>query len=286
MFCDRVPIMQCNEQVLCLNLSLATQHGAIPETYPKSPLRYPGGKNRAVKHILPFIPDTTEHLCSPFFGGGSIELACTARGMSVKGYDLFSPLVDFWQCLLENPKQLADRVEKYHPLERKQFYSLQKRYVTLKDSMERAAVFYVLNRSSFSGVTLSGGMSTGHPRFTKSSIERLRNFAVSNFTVQNADYRQSITENKDAFLYLDPPYLNGQKLYGVKGDTHEGFDHETLRKLLDQRGRWILSYNDCPTIRKWYADYQILKADWQYGMGSSKESNEIVVLSHDLEMVA
>ncbi len=269
-----------------LNGSLEDFANDIPHKYPYSPLRYPGGKSRAVSSILPIIPQGTKELCSPFIGGASIELACTAIGINVKGYDIFSPLVDFWQCLLDDPHKLASRVAKYFPLERTQFYSLQKRYISLNSPLERAAVFYVLNRSSFSGVTLSGGMSTGHPRFTKNSIERLRNFAVNNFTVQKADYRQSIIENKNAFLYLDPPYLNGQKLYGIKGDTHEGFDHETLRKLLGQRDKWMLSYNDCPSIRKWYSDYQILKTNWQYGMSNNKISNEIVVLSHDLELKA
>ena len=261
---------------------LQTAMVEVPKRYPRSPLRYPGGKSRAVRSILPLIPDDTKKVCSPFVGGASIELACTARGMSVKGYDIFTPLVDFWQYLLNDSVELAERVKKYHPLNRTRFYSLQKRYINLKHPLERAAVFFVLNRSSFSGITLSGGMSPGHPRFTESSIERLREFAVDNLTVEQADYRDSITENDDAFLYLDPPYLNGQKLYGVKGDTHTGFDHKTLRGLLDQRERWILSYNDCPTIREWYADYPIIGVDWKYGMSNSKYSTEILVLSRDL----
>lgn len=258
----------------------------LPSKYVHSPLRYPGGKSRAVSSILPLIPNDVRSICSPFLGGASIELACVARGIRVKGYDIFTPLVDFWQTLIHNAKKLAERVEKYHPLERKMFYSLQKRYTTLDDQLERAAVFYVLNRASFSGITLSGGMSPGHPRFTPSSIERLRSFAIENFTVQKADYRQSISDNSNSFLYLDPPYLNGQKLYGVNGDTHEGFDHQSLRELLGKRDGWIMSYNDCPTIRRLYGDYQILERDWQYGMGNSKTSNEIVVVSKDLELVA
>ena len=33
------------------------------------------------------------------------------------------------------------------------------------------------------GFTISGGMSPGHPRFTKSSIDRLRNFNIKNIGV-------------------------------------------------------------------------------------------------------
>ena len=74
----------------------------------KTLLRYPGGKSRAVKHILPLIPPDVTELCSPFLGGGSVELAFNQeRGGTVYGYDLFEPLVWFWECLLQSPKELA-----------------------------------------------------------------------------------------------------------------------------------------------------------------------------------
>ena len=66
-----------------------------PNLTTRSPLRYPGGKSRAVLMILPHIPQDTDKVCSPFFGGGSVELALMARGVSVSGSDIFSPLVDF-----------------------------------------------------------------------------------------------------------------------------------------------------------------------------------------------
>jgi DNA adenine methylase len=257
----------------------------FPKHYPHSPLRYPGGKNRAVKPICQCIPANEKVLCSPFFGGASVELACSTR-MEVRGYDAFGPLVDFWNVLLSDPNRLADAVTRYYPLSRTKFYNLQKIYMNLENQMDRAAAFYVLNRSSFSGTTLSGGMSPNHPRFTLSSIQRLRDFDVSNFNVKKADFTESIAKNADAFLYLDPPYLNGQTLYGLKGDTHKGFDHKTLADMLSKRGRWILSYNDCKTIREYYKDYQILDIDWTYGMSKSKISNEVLVVSHDLEAVA
>ena len=256
----------------------------IPTHYPRSPLRYPGGKSRAVKAIFPLIPPNERSICSPFIGGASIELVCASTGVHVKGYDIFEPLVDFWHHLLDNPEKLAERVKRYYPMDRKTFYFLQKNYLTITEPIERAAVFYALNRSSFSGLTLSGGMSLGHPRFTHSSIEKLRGFVIDNFTVEKADYRQSIADNPTDFLYLDPPYRNGQKLYGIKGDTHESFDHHSLKELLDQRDRWILSYNDCLSIRKLYKDYRILNADWQYGMSNGKDSSEILVVSHDLRV--
>ena len=181
--------------------------------YPHSPLRYPGGKSRAVKRIVPLIPPDTKCLCSPFVGGASVELACATMGMDIRGYDIFTPLVNFWQCLLADPQELAERVKIYHPMGKVRFYELQKRYMQLSDNIECAAVFYALNRSSFSGTTLSGGMSPHCPRFNTNAIERLRQFAVKNITITQADYRESISDNADAFLYLDPPHILMGKNY-------------------------------------------------------------------------
>ena len=55
----------------------------------KSPLRYPGGKSRAVKTLMEFIPDDCGELCSPFLGGGSFELALAEKGITVHAYDGF-----------------------------------------------------------------------------------------------------------------------------------------------------------------------------------------------------
>lgn len=253
----------------------------LPKKYPKSPLRYPGGKNRAIKSILSLIPENETTLCSPFLGGASIELACTTR-MTVYGSDIFEPLTDFWKSLITNKEELINIVKSYFPLEKNEFYKLQKELLHIKDPIERGAAFFVLNRSSFSGTTMSGGMSPGHPRFTISSIDRLQNFNAENFYVENLDFKDTINKHKDVFYYLDPPYLNGQALYGVKGNTHKDFDHEELAKILQRKERWIMSYNDCEEIRNLYCGFTIISIEWVYGMSKNKNSNEILILSKDL----
>jgi len=79
----------------------------------KTPLRYPGGKSRAVKVILPLIPEDCGELCSPFLGGGSIEIAAAERGMKVHGYDLFNPLIWFWEKILTCPQKVSNKARSY-----------------------------------------------------------------------------------------------------------------------------------------------------------------------------
>lgn len=248
----------------------------------RSPLRYPGGKTRGVETIVSCFPDGVQELLSPFFGGGSIELFAASKGVKVYGYDVFAPLAEFWQCLLQDANRLADEVQKHFPLAKQKFYELQKTQTTFSTKIERAAVYYVLNRSSFSGATLSGGMSPHHPRFTQTSIDRLRSFYNPNVSVHKADFSHSLRNHPHLFAYLDPPYLIKSSLYGRKGDAHKDFDHEALADLLRNRKRWILSYNDCSEIRKLYAGFHITVPNWKYGMSNNKTSREVLIFSGDL----
>ena len=161
----------------------------------KTPLRYPGGKSRAVKHILPYIPEDISRLCSPFFGGGSVELAVASRGTEVIGYDKLVPLVWFWQALCGDNDKLADEVADLrteYEIEEKGITKLvegcsKENFINFREqlrdpsfmfSYDKAAKFYAINRSSFSGATFSGGWSkrASYARFTQSSIDRLRKF--------------------------------------------------------------------------------------------------------------
>ncbi len=248
----------------------------------RSILRYPGGKTRALSFLLPLFPKNLKTLISPFIGGASVELSLAAKGIKVYGYDIFTPLVEFWQCALKQPSVLADEVEKYYPLSKESFYSLQQTHTTLKTKLQRAAAYYVLNRSSFSGATLSGGMSPGHPRFTETAIERLRTFHNPNIVVAKADYKEALIKHNADFAYLDPPYLIKNALYGKNGDAHKYFDHEGLAGILSKRGNWILSYNDCNEIRKLYSKFKIITPGWKYGMSKDKRSKELLILSRDM----
>ena len=259
----------------------------------RSPLRYPGGKSRGAEKIFEFIPAGTKEICSPFFGGGSIELMCANNGMMVYGYDKFLPLVDFWNYLIKKPDELAQLIAGWWSTgtnglseefeERKEYQKLKTELLSPELSqLERAALFYVINRTSFSGSALSGGVTAGNPRFTESSIQRILEFKdvnnTENITVECLDFTKSIEKNKQKLMYLDPPYWLESKLYGEKGDLNfQEKDHLELFKILSKAKKWILSYNDSAIVRETYRDYQIIPLEWAYGMknynGPTKNKN-------------
>ena len=257
----------------------------------KSLLRYPGGKTRALKHIIPYFPKNLTEIVSPFFGGGSIEIHYASQGVRVHGYEIFEPLVNFWQQVLTQPEQIADLLEgMFHPCTKEMFTAYQKKQ-SWKDMDRthylwremRACMYYALNRSSFSGATLSGGYSqqAADKRFTETSILRLRNFKCPSLSVGLMDFKESIgRHHDDTFIYADPPYaIDNPVLYGENGSTHKGFDHLGLAEAMKKKNNWVLSYNPSPFILELYKDYEIVYPQWSYGMSKDKKSKEILILN-------
>ena len=64
----------------------------------KSPLRYPGGKSRAIKIIIEYFPKSIKVMSSHFVGGGSIELYLSENSKII-AYDNFDLLINFWNQL-------------------------------------------------------------------------------------------------------------------------------------------------------------------------------------------
>ena len=82
-----------------------------------------------------------------------------------------------------------------------------------------------------------------------------------------ADFETLIKQydHENAFFYCDPPYTVGYK-YGV---VRKEFDDERLRDTLKNiKGRFLLSYDDSPEIRKLYKDFEIVKVERVNGINN------------------
>lgn len=188
----------------------------------------------------------------------------------------------------ENKLQVVMELRKIHSITKDSFIEMRNSVCnTNVNSYLRAAYYYAINRSSFSGATLSGGFSNeaAQKRFTESSIIRLTEFDSTNFDIQNMDFADFINLNEEYdFMYLDPPYYleKNSKLYGKNGNMHDEFDHEKLYSILSTKNKWIMSYNDCTWVGEKYRDYKIISAEWSYGMNKTKKSSEIIILSEKI----
>ena len=96
--------------------------------------------------------------------------------------------------------------------------------------------------------------------------------------MNHGSFEESLISHPHEFLYCDPPYYleDGKVFKGIYPSRdipiyHNGFEHEKLRDLLHAHtGGFVLSYNDCQTIRDWYSDFRIYEAEWKYTLGQGE----------------
>ena len=274
-----------------------------------STIRYAGGKSLAVGYIVELLPDNIKKVVSPFFGGGSIEIALSKElGLEVVGYDIFDILCNYWKFQIENPGLLYKKLKELKPNKK----TFEKIRLILNDVWKKKikldpltlAIYYVYNFNLSYGPGFMGWASDIYLNETryKRMIERIRDFDPQNLKVECADFRDVIKKHPKDFLYLDPPYYIGggskmfRGIYPMRNIPvhHNEFPHEDLRDLLrNHKGGFILSYNNCETIRKYYKDFQQTFPSWQYTMGQGetriglnrkngnsnhiKESHEIII---------
>lgn len=250
-----------------------------------SPIRYAGGKSLAVGHVVELLPNNIKKVVSPFFGGGSIEIAISKKlGLEVIGYDIFDILCNYWKFQIEKPKLLYEKLIKMKP-DKETFEKIR---LILNDVWKKKkldpltlAVYYVYNFNLSYGPGFMGWASDIYLDETryKRMIERIRDFGPQNLKVACEDFREAVKKHPNDFLYLDPPYYIGKDskmfrgIYPMRNIPvhHNGFPHEELRDLLkNHKGGFILSYNNCETIREYYKDFQQTFPSWQYTMGQGE----------------
>ncbi|MCL2845851.1 MAG: DNA adenine methylase [Chitinivibrionia bacterium] len=251
----------------------------------KSPLRYPGGKSRAVETIAKLLPDFDEFR-EPFLGGGSVFVHTKQRFPNKKFWinDLYSELYKFWKMAQKDVDALIEKVYEWrneYPIGKELFQFLNKNLNDFND-LEKAAAFFIYNRITFSGTTLSGGYSEGafSGRFTESSIKRLNDLAkvINGSLITNHDYEELLKkEGENVFVFLDPPYYSATKsaLYGKNGNLHKSFDHKRFAENMKNcKHKWLITYDDSEYIRDLFSFAHITPWNLTYGMRNVAENSD------------
>lgn len=262
----------------------------------KSPLRYPGGKSRSVDLISTIIPEFDEFR-EPFLGGGSIFIYAKQRFPNKTFWinDLYFELYKFWEMTQKDVDALIDKIYEWRnqfPVGKELHKFLNENLANFND-LERGASFFIYNRITFSGTSLSGGFSehafTG--RFTESSIQRLNQFAkvINGSTITNLDYEELVKrEGENVFIFLDPPYYSATKsaLYGKNGNMHKSFDHVKFAENMKScKHKWLITYDDSEYIRNLFSFANIMPWELMYGMrnvkaGADQKGKELFISNY------
>ena len=250
----------------------------------KTPLRYPGGKSRAVPKLLQYFPNLykVREFREPFLGGGSVAIEITKRYPHIQVWvnDLYEPLYNFWKELQHNGQdlQLAIQAEKEKYPDRetaRQLFNKMKVVVNdkSKTNFERAIAFYIVNKCSFSGLTESSSFSAqaSESNFSVRGIQKLEQYSelIENWKITNLSYEDLLTNWNGTFIYLDPPYDIKDNLYGKKGSMHKGFDHDKFAEDCDMHAaHMLISYNSSQLVKDRFKEWTVGEFAHTYTMRS------------------
>ena len=266
----------------------------------KTPLRYPGGKSRAMsflfdKENLPLrkIREYRE----PFIGGGSPALAFTKQNPDIPVWvnDKYYNLYCFWKELQQNGDRLHRliydlKIEHNNPEKAREIFNRCRSEIEEQsNSFEIAWRFYIINKCSFSGLTENSSFSE-RPSDANWSLDNINTLPyyhklIRNWKITNLDYRELLVNDPNTFIFLDPPYdlkrdyaldgRDGDKLYGKKGSMHQGFDHVELKnQLASIQSMCMVTYNSNPNIRRLFSGWEQTEWDLVYTMRNGSKPYE------------
>lgn len=274
----------------------------------KTPLRYPGGKQR----LAPFIREILEknglsggEYAEPYAGGAgiAIDLLLSGKVRRIHLNDSSRAVYSFWYSILHHTDAFCRRI-KTSPMTVGEW----RRQKAILAQPSKATVLdlgyslFFLNRCNRSGIP-AGGLIGGlgqegkwkmDARFPRQElVARIRAIAAkkSDIVVKNWDAEKFIRKHipllpKNSLIYCDPPYFHqARRLYL---NHYKPSDHARIAMVIQRELRlpWLVSYDGVAEIRNFYSKRKSFIYDLQYHAGRAYKGKEIFVFSDDLDLPA
>lgn len=272
-------------------------------------LKWAGGKTQIIDEVMKKFPTTIKNYREPFVGGGSVLLATLSyirdNKINIEGkicaYDLNTTLINLYINVRDNLDELFTYVDKYldtysslngnekntktnteeEGLKSKEnyYYWLRTVFNRLpKDSIERSALFMVINKTCFRGLYREGpnGFNVPYGNYKKVIIEkedvRIVSNLIQNVEFYNMDYRGSFdTFEHGDFVYLDPPYAPENSKSFVKYNK-DGFtvndNIELFNKMKNSNIKFLMSNSDVDLVNDNFEGYENSKIECRRAINS------------------
>lgn len=264
-----------------------------------SPLRYPGGKS-AMAGILQQIRRLNglgeRALAEPFAGGAGAALTLLYLEETPAIYinDADPAIHDFWWALVNRSKSFVEKINKtkVNITEWRRQRDIYRKTGRISRINRGFSAFY-LNRCNRSGVIMNGGPIGGieqkgewkiNARFNKTELSR-RCTKVSEFRARihvsctdGIDFIRSLDASSTLY-FIDPPYFDkGKTLYlNALDETYHSRLATQLRSMRD--AAWVLTYDDCPEIRKLYREWATIRPfSLRYAASERRKGKEILIV--------
>lgn len=249
---------------------------------------YFGGKRFLASRIiqrLAAIPHTS--YVEPFVGMGGVFLRRPFRARAEVINDISGDVANLFRVLQRHYITLMDLL-RWQVTSRDEFERLRAaRGDTLTD-LERAARYLYLQRLRFGGKP-DGVFGVGPSASARFDVGKLGpvleavHERLSGVVVERLPYGELIPryDRPGTLFYLDPPYWGCETDYGVGLFAREDFEH-LAEILAGVEGRFLLSLNDRPEVRRCFRRFGIEAVQTTYTIatshgGSSKKVGEVLI---------
>ena len=248
---------------------------------------YIGGKRILAKRLTAMIEDTP-HLCyaEAFVGMGGVFFRRTARPKSEVINDWSDDVSTFFRVLQHHYVAFLEML-RFQITSRANFDKLVRQDPTTLTDLQRSARFLYLQRLAFGGKVASRHFGTdphGPARFDVTKLQPLLEAIherLAGVKIERLPWSEFLRryDRPGTLFYLDPPYYGCENDYGQALFAREEFElmAEQLRGL---RGRFVMSINDHPEVRRLFAGLDFREEDVRYtlaGMDKSKSFSELII---------
>lgn len=254
-----------------------------------------GGKKASRKRIVQKIPKGINLYVEVFTGAGWIFFYKKRGNHKEILNDFNALLVNLHVCVRDRLEEFLEEIKRTINA-RDYFKWIKKRLESgvIIDDVKRATAYFELIKYSYSAGTKS--YAGRHINLTR-NIDVIKNASdrLQDVLIENLSFEELIPryDGEKVFFYLDPPYYETEDFYqniGKEGFTYE--KHILLRDiLLNVKGKFLLSYNDCEFIRELYSDskFYIESYERPHSLRQRYESGsvfkEILISNYDTNIV-
>ncbi len=254
-----------------------------------------GGKRLLAKRICKLIDADPNHTtyAEPFVGMGGIFLRRKHRAKAEFINDYNKDVQNLFLILSEHYEAFADYLKWKIPSQA-EFERLKLMDASLMTDIQRAARFLYLQRLSFGG-KVNGNFGVNFGRTSRFDINTLAPMLetlhrrLSGVTIMNMDWADFITriDRPSVLFYLDPPYFGHENDYGKDLFYRDQFE-KMANQLAQIQGRFILSLNDKPEVRKIFSAFEITPITTSYSAGNKsgqgKKAAELLISNNEIEI--
>lgn len=253
---------------------------------------YIGGKRRLAKTIIKIIEDIPHSIyAEPFVGMGGIFFRRKLIPPTEIINDRLGDVVNFFRVLQRHYHPFIEFLE-FQISSREAFERLKTQNPETLTDLERASRFLYLQRLSFSGQVTSRAFGVETDRSARfnalklESILKLIYRRLAGVTIEHLDWSDFMVryDRPNTLFYLDPPYWGVEDYYGK--DLFKREDYQTMSALLAQlKGKFLLSLNDVPEVRKIFSQFTFKKVNTLYSCNASNNAvpaKELIITNCDL----